>query len=589
MKLLADLLDGTGNDGDRGTLTACFAEVLVTEGNPHDYIALIDRFVDDTDTYFGTPVEEKYHNTGSVNSHKRTRSVNSSSLTSNTSSLRRKFGFTTLSRENSKSEQESKVHSVWRTLSKTNRSDASPHGSLSKASLGRSQSIDEGKGLGSRPLSQDSSKHYHGFGEMPSMPALGRTPSSHNLGLSTIGEHPSFIPTGPPRKKRRSSLSDLKSLDNTPQKERISPDRPRQPSPQRPSPQRPPLVHSKTDVDKELPTSPPPSTPSSSRLGNGRFTTPVQTSPRSRLPSSFRRELSPGPLRALTRPEVPRPKTSGGNVEHVRPKTSGRPSDEVTITTRPTSNIPSLAPRSSGFSLQTPAPLTPMRSGLSERPGAGNIVKKPSPPAEKITRNRSHTQSAAPTTPSHRKLRMQSPHKLRERLQNEQSSILAAQGSLQDELSKIGHELTSSTMTRSLARQGSKSNTIGGRGSFSQHSDMDLAQRVLKMEGQLPKQAEEINARIDSIQSDLTTSLSVSETKSKKLDELYREANAENEALYARFNDELSRVMKAVRGGEGVEELKKKLKDSQEEAAKLRRDTNRLKRENVGLRSQLRE
>lgn len=38
MKLLADLLDGTGNDSDRGMLTAAFAEVLVTEGNPRDYI-----------------------------------------------------------------------------------------------------------------------------------------------------------------------------------------------------------------------------------------------------------------------------------------------------------------------------------------------------------------------------------------------------------------------------------------------------------------------------------------------------------------------------------------------------------------------
>lgn len=185
---------------------------------------------------------------------------------------------------------------------------------------------------------------------------------------------------------------------------------------------------------------------------------------------------------------------------------------------------------------------------------------------------------------------MQSPQKLRERLHNEQSSILATQGSLQDELSKIGDELTSSTMTRgSPMRPGSKSNTIGGRGSFSQPSNMDLAQRVLKIEGQLPKQAEDFNARIQSIQSDLTTSLSVSETKSKKLDELYREANAENEALYARFNDELSRVMKAVRGGEGVEELKKQLRESQEEAAKLRRETSRLRRENAGLRSQLRE
>lgn len=118
---------------------------------------------------------------------------------------------------------------------------------------------------------------------------------------------------------------------------------------------------------------------------------------------------------------------------------------------------------------------------------------------------------------------------------------------------------------------------------------MDLAQRVLKVEGQLPKRMEELTTRINDIQSDLATSLTVSETKCKKLDELYREANGENEALYTRFNDELSRILKAVKGGEGVEELKKKLKESQEEAAKLKRENGRLKRENVGLRAQLKE
>ncbi|KAF2164880.1 hypothetical protein M409DRAFT_24785 [Zasmidium cellare ATCC 36951] len=561
MKLLADLLDGTGNDGDRGTLTACFAEVLVSEGNPHDYIALFDRFVDDTDTYFGEPIEEprQNHGSGSVNSHKRARSVNSSSITSNTSSLRRKFGFSTLSRENSKSEQESKVASVWRSLSKTSRTDASPHNSVSKGSLGRSQSIDEGVARGNRPLSQDSTK-AHGFGEMPSMPALGRTPSSHNLGLSTIGEHPSFIPTGPPRKKRRSSLSVLQSVENSPN---------RSPSP----PRRPPLKQSKTE-EKELPMSPPPMTPST-KMNSGRFGSPSHGSPRSRLPSSFRGELSPGPNRAIGYTEQPRPKTSGGVP------------DEVVISSRPLSNIPSLTPKTSSTSKHLPA--TPGRTGLSERPGAGNIVKKPSPQPEKTTRDRSKTvgtETPVPSTPS-RKLRMQSPQKLRERLQNEQSSIVDAQNSLQDELSKIGDELTSSTSVRQSPVRGSK--TIAARGSTSQPSNMNLAQRVLRMEGQLPKQVDELNSRIGSIQSDLSSSLSVSENKCKKLDELYREANAENEALYTRFNDELGKIMKAVRGGEGVEELKKKLKESQDEAAKLRRETSRLKRENVGLRAQLKD
>lgn len=118
---------------------------------------------------------------------------------------------------------------------------------------------------------------------------------------------------------------------------------------------------------------------------------------------------------------------------------------------------------------------------------------------------------------------------------------------------------------------------------------MDLAQRVLKLEGQLPHKMEELNERITTIQADISTSLTVSENKCKKLDELYREANSENEALYARFNDELGRILKAVKGGEGVEELKKQLKETQEENVKLKRETSRLKRERAGLRAQLKE
>jgi hypothetical protein len=565
MKLLAELLDGTGNDGDRGILTAAFAEILVTDGNPHDYIALIDRFVDDTDTYSGEPVEtptHQRHDTGSVNSHKRTRSVNSASLTSNTSSLRRKFGFGTLTRENSKSEQESKVASVWRTLSKSTRGDTSPGptpvGSFSKGSLSRARSVEtEVPTLGSRPLSSDGLK-APSSGEPPT---LARTPSSHNL--TTIGEHPSFIPTGPPRKKRRSSLSDLKILDFSPKREALDP----------PTPQRPQLQHTVSD-SPAFPAPAIPSTPSSISRGNStRYGTPLQGSPRSRLPSSFRRELSPGPSRAL------------GNTEQQRPKTSGDRPDDVVITARPTSNIPSLMPKPS--STQKHAPATPGRTGLSERPGAGNILKKPSPQPEKTAHQRRMTGPDLASSPAPRKLRMQSPQKLRERLQQEQNSVAATHSTLQDELSKIGNELTSTSSPRPATARGSK--TFTGRGSVSQPSNMDLAQRVLKMEGSLPKQMEDLNRRISSIQGDLTSSLSVSETKCKKLDELYREANGENEALYARFNDELGRILKAVRGGEGVEELKKKLKEAQLEAANLKRETSRLKRENVGLRAQMRE
>ncbi|KAI7107370.1 hypothetical protein KC340_g1098 [Hortaea werneckii] len=550
MKLLADLLDGTGNDADRGALTAAFAEVLVTDGNPHDFIPLMDRVVDDTDTYFGEPLDI-VQKAPSGGAHKRARSTNSASITSNSSSLRKKFGFSTLTRANSKTEEEPK-HSVWRTLSKSTRQDQSPANSISRGTLHRSQSTDVAGHI--RSSSQEPQPYLKPspLDDAPSLDA----PSMSNLGLTTIGEHPSFIPTGPPKKKRRSSLSDLKAEDG-----------PLIGSPwMTPNARRPPLMQRVTDKGSQE-GSPQPSTPSS-KSGNTGFGSPVRESPRSRLPASFKNENTPSADKAF------------GHVEPLRPRSSGKPLDQVTITPRQPTGIPSLA-RSSIPKAGSPAP----RIGLSERAGAGNIVKLPSGMPDKTAK----ASGLAETDPSAtRKLRMQSPQKLRERLQNEQGALTATQTSLQDELSKIGEELTS-TPTRmggSVRGPPRTPTTRSGRGEF---STMDLAQRVLKMEGNVVKQVEAFKSRIDGVQADLSSSLTVSENKCRKLDELYREANGENEALYARFNDELGRILKAVRGGDGVEELKKKLKESQEDAAKLKKENSRLKRENVGLRAQLKE
>jgi len=553
LKLLADLLDGTGNDSDRGTLTCAFAEVLVTEGNAHDYIALIDRFVDDPDTYFGEPLEDMQKGEGTSNAQKRPRSVNSASITSNTSSLRRKFGFGIglLSRENSKSEPESKAAAVWRSLSKSTRGDANAVDTITRTALHRSHSTDvDFRNPQSRPVSQDGSmaaQRPPSSGD--SLPSGVSSPQ--NPALSTIGEHPTFIPTPPPRKKRRSSLSDLKTLE-FPQKA--------SPAWSSPASRLPPLAQ-RFNVDKSLPSSPMHSTPSS-KGGSGRFGSPTREPIRSKLPPSFRKENSPGPAKALDGVQQ-RPKSSEGRTA------------DVVITARPMSGIPTFSPKGSSPPKHGTAS-TPVRIGLAERPGAENIIKKPSPHEEKSTR------TAVTETGSPKKLRMQSPQKLRERLHNEQSAVTAAHASLQDELSKIGEELTSTP-----SRMGSIA--MRPRGQGNQPDNMELAQRVLKMEGQLSTQVEELNSRLKAVQTDLSSSLSISETKCKKLDELYRESNGENEALYARFNDELGRILKAVRAGEGVDELKKKLKENQEEAAKLKRENGRLKRENIGLRAQLKE
>ncbi|KAK1088238.1 hypothetical protein LTR33_000661 [Friedmanniomyces endolithicus] len=491
MKLLADLLDGTGNDGDRGVLTAAFAEVLVTEGNPHEFIALIDRFVDDTETYFGEPLEE-------------------------------------------------------------------------------AQGPGDGPGVYTSEQDGPSLKPS----AFDDVAALTGPASTQNLGLSTIGEHPSFIPTGPPRKKRRSSLSDLKAMNES---QKLQPW-------MSPSPQRPALAQRQTD-DKSLPASPMPSTPSS-KGGSGRYGSPLRETPRSRLPSSFRKENSPADK-------------AFGMVAPLRPRDSSKQLDEVVITSRPMSGIPTLAPKTaSPYKAPSPAP----RVGLSERAGAGNIVKRPSPPPEKAYKPAVTAVLPPQPTPT-KKLRMQSPQKLRERLQNEQSTLADAQTSLQDELSKIGDELTATPSrigsiraprtTPSSHNVRHSANLAAGTGitgiSSSQPSTMDLAQRVLKLEAQLASHIDTARSRLDAVQAELSASLTVSETKCKKLDELYREANGENEALYARFNEELGRVLRAVKGGEGLEELRRKVREGQEEVWRLKREGGWLKRENVGLRAQLRE
>lgn len=84
------------------------------------------------------------------------------------------------------------------------------------------------------------------------------------------------------------------------------------------------------------------------------------------------------------------------------------------------------------------------------------------------------------------------------------------------------------------------------------------------------------------------------EKRNSSIEALYRETSAENEVLYERFNDELAKISTAIRGGregksgqheEGVKTLMDKLKETQVELAKVRKENGRLRREVVGLRA----
>ena len=118
---------------------------------------------------------------------------------------------------------------------------------------------------------------------------------------------------------------------------------------------------------------------------------------------------------------------------------------------------------------------------------------------------------------------------------------------------------------------------------------MTLEARIAALEKQAKTTLEALSTRASTISQDLASSLQVSEARVKQLDQLYRDANSENEVLYARFNEELEKVTSSVRRGKVGEEMDRRYRASEEEAARLRKENARLKREVAGLKAQIRE
>lgn len=211
----------------------------------------------------------------------------------------------------------------------------------------------------------------------------------------------------------------------------------------------------------------------------------------------------------------------------------------------------------------------PSRGGLRERPALTNVSDL----------KRGGSSSSPQKT---QKLRMQSPQKLRDRLQNEKKAHTSAQLGLKDELNLIRNEL-----------QGLKLRPTQQIQAVNEYLDTDehslsstLASRLQTLELRFDTLSGELNGRTFAMERDLESSLVVSEKRLKKLDELYREASAENEALYDRFNSELSKLAKDVRSGSSEEALKTQLNSALEEIGRLKKENFRLKREVGGLRAQ---
>ena len=188
----------------------------------------------------------------------------------------------------------------------------------------------------------------------------------------------------------------------------------------------------------------------------------------------------------------------------------------------------------------------------------------------------SSTSPLRPTSSSTKvteKFRLRSPQKLRERVGSESKSISEAETSLRMELAQI---------SENLGRVNTMATTESDDLIRIEASVNDIRDRI-------PNITKELNGRLDGIKSDLEKSLQASEFKVKGLDQLCKESSAENELLYEKFNGELGKIVRALKGKgkEEKEELVSKLKDSTEEIAKVKKENQRLKREVLQLRTLL--
>lgn len=504
IKLLADLLDGCGNDSDRGALTLAFAELLVDDDTAHNYINLLDKLVEDCDRIFDDRSNDFGASMGhlgpafeSVNSTTRSTKSHTGSLTSNTSSLRRKLGFDNfLTRQNSKTDADNRP-SMWRSLSKHSRHPATGESPmLVRSPVVRTRSVDVGVPSGPnklrRPGSRDRPPIAGAFDD-----AYSRPNSSQKL--ETIGEpETEEIMSKGPKKKRRSSLSDLKSLMAAASLE----DEPLQP-----------LSHMKQTSEK------------------------FNSGPR--IPAPSRIPTSPN-SQNLANNLTFRSSRQKENVDDpFQPTASSSESPKKTHTKMlSTSNIPTLrTPRENGTAAVDPRPT----SSPTKSPG---------------------------------KLRLQSTQKLRERLQTEKKAIEDVDANLQTELSKISADMAkvNSSLPRSATADIRK-----------------LSSSVKALEDRIPALVAQLTDQHDQLRRDMESTIKTTDAKVKAIDQLYKETTAENEILYEKFNSELGKIVKALKGKgrDDKEELMTRMRDCSEETARTKKENARLRREMASLRTLL--
>ena len=504
IKLLSDLLEASSNDGDRGVLIASFSEALVLVGNPHDFITLLDRLIDDYENLFEDAIERAESSGSAASSISRNRSFNKGSYSSNNSSFRKRFGLGgNLSRENSKIDSESKVASILRSWGKTSKNPIEVQNdanSTSKILLVRSRSTDMNPRLHSslpsisqeRPINSE-------FGDLAEVKPLARDKIVKLNQERNVPNKSLQTPTTSPRKKRRSSLSDLTQI------------------------QGPGGLDGRSPLQSR-----------NMNVGDRPTTRKSHMGPRG---SPYSRENSPPKDVATSYLQAPVPSLN-----------------QMPTEKRALKDPPAATSRSQNRNLL----------GLSANP-TGKLSA-----SLEVSGRKLGGESAG-------KFRIQSPQKIRERLNHEQTAFSDFSKNLQDEIDGIGRQMTAFKLH-------APSSSLGNRDG---HGVPALSARLDALAEKLQAVTKSQAAAAENLARDLDTSLVVANSRALKLEQLYKEANSENEMLYERFNDELGKVLGKVKRGEGLEEMRTQLSGALKEVGSLRSERARLKKEMAALQSRV--
>ncbi|KAB8416430.1 hypothetical protein FH972_024949 [Carpinus fangiana] len=382
--MLIDLMEGTPNDGDRGALMMAVTEIIVREKNAQDFVPIFDRLVEDYDTLVQSgPQSGRATPVQSSMSSRATRSTQAGSLSSKASSFSKRFGRGILNRQNSKStDLGARLGSIrsWRT-------GKSPVGDSPRSALNRARSVDliTQSASSSRPVSRDRPQFLSAF---DGSPGLHRPQSGHSKDPGRDVKTNGSLAT--PKPKRRSSLSDIKSL---------------------PAPNLSPLTWTPGALERgDKQNTPKLNTPGSilaSRMANVEI--PIVAAPLS--PREKKCEIV-HPLRVNGRPCS----------RDEDPFVDGTTPLKAILPAKTTTKITILSQS------EASAPLPVPRGVLSERPASGNTPPPPQSPPKR----------SEPDTL--RKVRHQSPQKLNDRLKGQHEAVGGLKSGLKTELAKLGED-----------------------------------------------------------------------------------------------------------------------------------------------------